>query len=514
MSQLTLKSVAAKALITCAIAFNITTHANPWVDTSDIFLRESIEYLADQNIITTPTTTFPLMWHDIAVDLDNVPSNLLTGPTLDAYIYVRHQLKLAKRSNKRIELNAANKDARFTSFGDHYRDANNLQIHTNFISDNFAVKFSPRFNTSPRDGDKISYDESYIATYLGNWVLSVGMQSRWWGPAWDTSLSLTNNARPMPAVAISRKSAFPFTIPFTEYEVPWTVTTFMAQMDDDRVVKDTLLWGFRLNFKPLPSLEVGISRLAQWAGEGRPDDLGTFWDVLLGLDNCGGNGPTIEQCANGEEPGNQLAGYDFRWSTAILEQPFALYFTSFAEDGNRRGGFKMLGEQRYQAGIDTHASILKRNWRLFIEWTDTYAKCRDGVNGDGTSNIGDCYYEHHIYKTGMRYNGKTVASLYDNDAVSVVLGAISQVQNNLAYQVKFRWLQLNKDNSDRAPDNPIIGNPLTSTPEDMLMLSGKAQYNYKQWRFTLGGSASRSEYNPGIDSDSDFTIFGSVEYNL
>ena len=502
---------------TLAVLLTLTTTcavAEPWVDTSDLYLRESIEHLADLNIITTPTTTFPLMWHDIERDINSTPVHLLEDEALNAYSYVRHQLKLAKKNQKRLTFNAATSDNRFTSFGDSYRDNNNVQMHTSFMNEYVAAKFSPRFNPSPNDDDKISYDGSYVATYLGNWVLSAGMQDRWWGPGWDTSLSMTNNARPMPALALSRKSAVPVTIPFTNHQIPWTVTSFMGVMDDERVVKDTLLWGFRLNFRPAQNWEIGLTRLAQWGGEGRSKSFSTFLDVVAGLDNCGGVGPSAEECADGKEPGNQLAGYDIRYSTKVFDQPIALYFTSFAEDGDSKGGLSILGEERYQAGIDTRLNAFNRNWRLFAEWTDTYATCRDGKNGDGTSDIGDCYYEHHIYKTGMRYNGRTIGSLYENDATSVVFGAISQAKDNLAFQTKFRWLQLNKDNHDKAPDDDLIGNTLTPIAENMLMLSGKVRYSYRNWRFTTGANISRSSYDNDIKDDSDANIYLNIEWNI
>ncbi|REL36487.1 capsule assembly Wzi family protein [Thalassotalea euphylliae] len=495
-------------------ATSFQAFAGPWVDTNDAFLRESIEHLADVNIVTTPTTTFPLMWRDIAKDLEQAPLNLMDEQTLTAYSYVNHQLRLAKKNTKRIELNLATKDARFTSFGDKYRDKNTIQIHNSFMTDRFAFNFSPKYTSSPSDDDKVTYDGSYAAAFIGNWVVAAGMQDRWWGPGWDTSLSLSNNARPMPALSLSRLSAEPVTVPFTEHNIPWTVTTFMGLMNDDRIVDDTLLWGFRLNFRPAQNWEVGISRLAQWAGDGRPSGLDTFVDVLAGRDNCGGVGPSVEECAAGEEPGNQLAGYDIRYSTKLLDHPVALYFTAFAEDGDSKGGLSILGEERYQAGIDTRATVFGRNWRLFAEWTDTYAKCRDGVNGDGTSAIGDCYYEHHIYQTGVRYKGRVLGNLYENDATSIVFGAISQVNNDLGYQFKLRWLELNQDNNDKAPNNPLIGNTLTPIAEDVVMLSGKVQYSYQNWRFTLDADVSQSSFENDIDDDTDANLSVNIEFML
>ncbi|MEW6990882.1 capsule assembly Wzi family protein [Colwelliaceae bacterium 6441] len=492
----------------------IKLYAEPWVDTSNIFLRANIQYLADKGIIKAPVTTFPLMWQDIASDINNVSHFQLDESTKESLRYVKHQLKLAKRSQRTIEINTATATKRFTSFGEDYRANNNLKISTTFISNQVAGKISANYSTSASSDEHIQFDGSYAAFFLGNWVVSAGMQDRWWGPSWDTSLSLTNNARPIPALSISRKSAIPLTIPFSDIEIPWTVTSFMGVMDDERVIKDTQLWGFRLNFKPANNWEIGITRLAQWAGENRPSDFDTFLNVLKGLDNCGGNGPSIEECVAGKEPGNQLAGYDIRWSTSLFSHPLAISFTTFAEDGDRKGGLSILGEERYQVSLESQLKLFSLNWKIFLEGTDTVALCKDGHNGDGTSKIGDCYYEHHIYKTGMRYRNRVVGNLYENDATSVVLGLISQSNSNMQFEFKLRWLQLNKDNHDKAPNNKLIGNTLTPIAENMTMLSGKVQHSYRNWRLTLGSDASLSTFDNAIKDNTEINIFAKIEYNL
>jgi hypothetical protein len=62
-----------------------------------------------------------------------------------------------------------------------------------------------------------------------------------------------------------------------------------------------------VNFRPIPSLEIGLSRSAQFCGDGRPCGLSEFWDLFIGNDND----QSLE-----EQPGNQLAGFDARWSAA------------------------------------------------------------------------------------------------------------------------------------------------------------------------------------------------------
>jgi hypothetical protein len=206
------------------------------------------------------------MWHDIIRDIKKVALNNLSANQQSAYHYINHQFKLANQNQTRIKAQVGFENKRFTSFGDQISDKNNFSVHSSIMYENFAAKFAPSYTLNPLDGDKVRLDESYVAAFVGNWVFSFGRQNRWYGPTWDTSLSLTNNARPITAFAISRKSAEPFTVPFTEFDIPWTVTSFMGRMDDERIIKGTLLWGFRLNLKPFKNLELGITRLAQWGG--------------------------------------------------------------------------------------------------------------------------------------------------------------------------------------------------------------------------------------------------------
>jgi len=479
--------------------------AQPWIDTSDIYLKANIQLLADTGKIITPVTTYPLMWADIIRDVQHVKVAQLTPNQKSAYYYIKHQFKLAKQNQTRIKVNIATENKRFTSFGDSNSDKKALSIQSSFMHENFAANITTTYAHNPVDGEKKRLDESYLAAFVGNWVISFGRQNRWYGPSWDTSLSLTNNARPITALSLSRKSAIPFTIPFTEIKIPWTVTSFMGQMDDNRVIKNTLLWGFRANFKPIENLEIGVTRLAQWSGAGRSKDLSTFWDVFLGKTNCGIDDVVCDE--NTPNPANQQAGYDFRYSFNLFATPMSFYGQKFAEDG-KEGTFNYLTKAQPQVGLDANIAIFNKPSTVFFEVTDSLADCGE------RDSLGDCYYEHTSYATGMRYNGRSIGSSYENDAKTYVLGTISQLAINTRLTSKLRYLDLNYDNSDKAPDNPLIGNTVTSIAEQMWMLSTSLQHDYKNWRFTLYGDVSQSSFENDISNDTNINASLHVEYNL
>ncbi len=500
-----MKTLLTPLILLCTL-MSTQLFAEPWIDTSDIYLKADIQQLADAGYILTPVTTYPLMWDDVINDLKKIEINHLSTSQQSAYYYISHQFKLARRNLTTIKVQSAAKNSRFTSFGDIFRDKNSIQIQSSSMSNNFAMKIAPSYTYSPIYGEKYRLDESYLAAFWGNWVISIGQQDRWFGPTWDTSLSLSNNARPMPALAITRKSAKPFTLPFTELMIPWTLTTFIGKMDDRRIIKNTLLWGFRLNFKPFKNLEVGITRLAQWGGKGHAQNFSTFWNVLIGRTNCGAAGLTCN--ANNPNPANQQAGYDLRYSTHLFTQPISIYGQYYAEDGDNKHALGFLSKPEIQLGLDTHLDLFNMPTTTYIEYTNSFADCqaRDG--------IGNCFNEHSSYKTGMRYNGRAIGNLYDNDAQTVALGAISQFNRDTQITTKFRWLKLNYDNSDLAPQNTLIGNPLTSIAENILMVSTSIQFSYKQWRFTLETKLSQSSFVNNIGTKTNANAAFSLEYNL
>ena len=80
---------------------------------------------------------------------------------------------------------------------------------------------------------------------------------------------------------------------------------------------NTRFFGWRVNFRPLQSLEIGLLRTAQWCGDGRPCDSDTFLKVLAGSSNLDQGVAT--------DAANQLAGFDIRWLSPIGSLPYAVY---------------------------------------------------------------------------------------------------------------------------------------------------------------------------------------------
>jgi hypothetical protein len=239
-----------------------------------------------------------------------------------------------------------------------------------WTGDIFAVNLNAALVDNSIDGDALYPDGTYLGMAFGNWMLSAGWQERWWGPGHDGSLILSTNARPSPGFAIQRNRSTAFDNRWLRWIGPWSLTSFVNVLDDERVIDDALLFGFRISFKPISSLEISLSRTAQFCGKARPCDLKAIGNMLLGKDN---RGITVDV---NEEPGNQLAGFDVRWALP-MQIPVALYLQWIGEDG--RDAKAIPGSWLRQAGVEVWGRVGEATHRTHIEVSDT--SCHEGGLG-------------------------------------------------------------------------------------------------------------------------------------
>ena len=324
-----LLSVLLFSLLSYFAAFSHRLHAAPWIEPGDMRTRHHIQVLVDSGAIQTPITSWPLMWSNLKGSLHSVDVNTLSQSELWSYQYLKHTLR---RAQKPVQFStvttASNQLPTLTDFNRPIREQYGAHVNANFTSTRASLNLRANYHRDASDEKDIRADGSYLSYLLGNWALGIGAIDRWWGPGWDNSLILSHNARPTPGLFLQRNNATAFKTPWLSWLGPWQLTSFMNQFESERPRKGTRLWGMRVNFRPLKSLEIGLSRTAMWAGEGRPGDADTFLRLLLGRDNRGDDGATEEN-----EPGNQLAGVDLRWNTGIANfGSLAVYGQLIGED--------------------------------------------------------------------------------------------------------------------------------------------------------------------------------------
>jgi hypothetical protein len=239
----------------------------------------------------------------------------------------------------------------------------------------------------------------------------------------------------------------------------------------------------------LRSLEIGLSRTAQWCGSERPCSGSTFVDLLLGNDNRGVNVDPED------EPGNQLAGADARWRLPG-NLPFAIYAQWIGED-TRQGG-PLIGSWLRQAGIEHWGAAGGLQYRTHFEVSET--SCRAG--GMGFSEIEpNCGYRHGIYETGYRYNGKALGHGMDGDGLSYSIGSTLVQSAGQSWNIVIRHMEINRVG---APDSR---HTLAATPRDVTDIQLSYARALPSGRIHAGVGTSRSDDELSGNDSSDVTGF-------
>ncbi len=440
------------ALFACLMTAAVNTGAGPFMPPGDLALRHDIRLLADSGQITGPVAGWPLAWGPVLADLDRARNDMsLPENVRDALNRVQQRGRWETRVDETVynaKVGLAEKPNRIRSFQNSPREDVELSLGLSWTGEMLSASVNGQAVNDPDDDQEFRYDNTVLAVLLGNYAITASTLDRWWGPGWDGSLILSNNARPIPSLTIERNFTDAFQTRWLSWLGPWDFSVLFGQLESDRAVPDAQFFGLRFDFRPIPSLEIGLSRTAQWCGEGRPCGFDTFTDLIFGRDNRGDAGVDEDN-----EPGNQLAGVDFRWSLAGFGWPLGLYGQFIGED--EAGGFP----SRYLAlgGMDASGTVGDRwSWRGYAEVA--YTKCNFYESDDGFN----CAYNHGIYQTGYRYRGRSVGHGADNDSLLLTAGLFLIDRDETQWHALLRYGELNRGG---APDDR---NSLTPTLQTVI----------------------------------------------
>ena len=425
--------------------------ADPWLDPGDSALRHDLQLLSDSGTLLIPMTQWPISWADI--DLEQASLEQLSAAEVAAFGRVTARLRLARREGWHGALAAAagGEGVTLRSFQDTPREQLELGVGADWLGKRFAFRGRAQYVTDPEDGREFRLDDSYAAMALGNWMFAVAATDRYWGPSWQGSLFLSNNARPIPAITIDRNLTSPFQSKWLSWIGHWDLVALFGFLESERAIPDAQFFGLRLTIRPARWLEVGLSRTATWCGEGRPCGLDTFGDLLLGRDNVG------ENVSAEDEPGNQIAGYDVRLTGAGFGLPVAIYVQRAGEDEQdlRPALFMTQVGLEHWGGFSNGIS-----YRAYVEISDTL--CGGNITGPGQPNV--CY-NHPVYKTGMRYRGRAIGFSADNDAEVTTVGGLLSFNDSGSLLLNVTAGELNREG---APD---LANTVTAVPADYIGLN-------------------------------------------
>lgn len=448
-----------------------------WAQVGEGRLRSDLMLLADTGLIKLPLNDWPIPLADIDRVIERLdPSRLRTQAQKDAY--ARIQQRLAPTNTNYFHPTeagiVAGRASLLRDFDTLARDDGDAYVSTAAYGYRWAAELTLDYTFSPADHQPVRLDGSNLTTRLGNWLFSLNTLDKWWGPGDETSLILSNNARPIPVVELERATSEPSALPVLRWFGPWRLIVVVGEQEQNRPdVRDALFFGNRLSFKPAYWLEIAASRTTQFCGSGRPCGLTVWRNVLIGND-------TTQYSGNVDKPGHAQAGYEFRVSDPFRQVPVAVYYQAIGNDEINRLPARLMKQYGAESwlGLGNGDTV-----RGFLEYTDS--TCGAGRSGPGGVGIGslapgpqyDCAYFNSVFFAGYRYRDPNIGDTTDMDAILRTIGLRWERAAGDEWQLK-----LQSGHFDR-------GNLLL--PYDPVSPSGSSLYDSVQAQYRrplLGGT--------------------------
>lgn len=332
------------------------------------------------------------------------------------------------------------------------------------------------------DGGNRLLDTSIEAGYKYASV-QVGKLSTWYGPARRGSLLLTNNAAPYPGVRIRNPEPIPLTGRFgflgsVQYDF------FAARMEKTALYSHHTFVGTRLAARPKPWLELGLSRVLHYGGDGRSNGLSEFFT------NYGGRNHPSDRS-------NTLAGYDLTLTLPFPVQPVQIYWDRAGEGDNRFLGTGLPWPSQWGNILGIYlpkvASIVRLDLRA--EYADNYSGYAKTAN----------WYSHGAYP--HFYRGLVLGHPMGGGSRDWFFGSRYFLRPSTFAELSYERI-LHDEGTQ-----PSIGSP---GERHTVYSAGFTGWLAKNWRAEAHASMDRVTTRDGIPGreGTDFFAFVAVGYQM
>jgi hypothetical protein len=486
-----------RCLVGLLTLFSPMAIASWWTPADDERLRHSIQWLVDQRCLNVPVTSWPVAWADLA-SLEEVVGEPCAGSAALGYVQ-RQRVQARKKSRTLLAVSGATEPPLWRSYAASPREQGMVTVGAGQSGQ--RADLYVQISAADADQDAVRLDGSYLAVGAGNWALGVGALDRWWGPGWHSTLAFSHNARPLPSVFLNRMESRPFDTPWLSWLGPWHASFFVGQLEQQRQPAGAQLIGMRVTARPLQGLELGASRTLQWAGTGRPKDFTTLMNALIGRDNGATSG-----FADDEDPSDQMAGFDARYSLPFASRRISLYGQIIGED---EAGY-LPTNFIAQYGVEMATSLGAGEQRWFLEGSNTMAG-----GWFPRDNRPFVAYEHSVYETGFRYKGRNMGSTWERDAEVVSVGWRQFFAGGQTLAVSVSHATLNEADAVRPGSlNPVPPEALAASRQQTTLLAMGYGLPLGHSRITLAAHTMTEAVVTAAGETDRYRIMASWEYRL
>jgi membrane-associated phospholipid phosphatase len=244
--------------------------------------------------------------------------------------------------------------------------------------------------------------DAYIGVNLDNWQILVGKQSLSWAPGLGGSFLWSDNAEPVDMVRVVNSE--PFSLPgFLKYLGPMRIDQFIGRTEGGTFIPHPFIYGNKMNFKPLPNLELGFGRTVTIGGRGgTPLTPGNFIRSFFGQQATGGTSSV---------PGDSHSSFDWTFNVPKVRNYLVFYGDLYADDDPIP--FVNPPKNPFRPGIFITRIPGISKLDLHIEATSTESPGWPGVDGKG--NMGNLNYWNANYHDGYTNGGNLIGNVVGRD---------------------------------------------------------------------------------------------------
>ncbi len=446
-----------RVLALACVWFGITSAgrsaASPWAEVGDAQLRSDIEVLAAAGLIDDVTTQWPIPWGGLLSRLEK-SDGLEFEPG-----YVRAAAERVEAEGRKAvavdRVNYAIADD-FTNLPDVVRGFDALgredaqgQVSAEWMGEDNAARLQIGAQSLNHiDRQTLLLDGSYGMHRIGDALLYAGYITHWWGPGWDTALSLSNNARPFPQVGITRMDTAPFSSPWLSWLGPWQAEFLVGLLDGPRLARNTVFDGTRVSFNPFPGFEFALARSQELCGSNQPPTA--YFD---GIHPCNPLAEYINVRNDPTHPSESKdeVDFDLRYTNRIGDISYAVY----TQEMNRDTGPFVHSDTSHLFGASAWVPMCDTAVRFTAEYADTIST--QNFFSFNKDFYGQTYWDYK-YQDGWQYRGRTLGSSLDTDSRLASFHASWPGAGNWTYTLSYY--------------RASIGSPNTPTMDSSVVAAG------------------------------------------
>lgn len=412
------------------------TFASVWLEPSDVRLKLDIERLKHSGDLHLPALSWPVYAPDLERALLAMDWAELSRLQKRAYNRLKRRLERIQRRQfdldpkKQLHLGYVDstKDLRGFESEVSHQEGGYIGVSTEQIYKKVAFKITAIHTEASQ-----KLDHSYFTTNFGKAVVTVGSQSRWWGPGYDNNLLWSTQARPVTGIHLQHRSSAPSALPGLGFLGPVSGQIFAGRLSSSSTPnpeEDTFnLYGARLAFQPFNTFTFAATQMR-------------FNKV-----NLVANQPVSQD----------VLGLDMAWNMTAFEWPATVY-AQMAQAKNLALNVPRANNRNYLLGVSAPQVIENShgNLSVWLEYIDT----SEGLLAPGLDKT--------TASDGALYQQQPLGVSFGPGAQGVSVGGVWSGPNGMAVKGWLRAVDWLAVSSGATQYNPLLAR-LGATQGDVAM---------------------------------------------